>query len=51
VFVTAVPEVIDGGNDVRIVANAWRAGGEPASNIPVAWHCRIQYEPPEVIVE
>jgi len=44
VFVTAVPEVIDGGNDVRIIANAWQAGGDPAANIPVAWLCRVQYE-------
>ena len=42
VFVTAVPDVIDGGSDVRIIANAWRAGGDPAANIQVAWLCRVQ---------
>lgn len=43
VFVTAVAEVIDGGSDVRIIANAWQAGGDPAARTQVAWLCRVQY--------
>jgi hypothetical protein len=44
VFVTAVPEVISGGSDVRIIVNAWKAGGDPAANIHVAWLCLVQYQ-------
>jgi hypothetical protein len=51
VFVTAVPEVIDGGNDVRIIVNAWQAGGDPAAKIPVAWLCRVQTGPRNVVID
>jgi hypothetical protein len=45
VFVTAVPTIIDNGNDVRIELHTWAAGGAPAPNILVTWYCRLQFIP------
>lgn len=36
VFVTAVPTIIDSGNDVQIVLHTWSHDGAPAPNVLVA---------------
>lgn len=49
VFVTAVPTIIDKGTDVRIVLHTWAADGSPATNVSVAWLCRVRINPNTVI--
>lgn len=45
VFVTAVPSIVNSGNDVKIQLHTWAAGGAPAPNVLVTWLCRVQTIP------